>query len=780
LGGQLITISSGATGDTVVAGNGISVSRLNNEATITNTGVTGIGFGNDTGLVGKINLTGSAITVSGNLITFTSGSGGVPSVNGNTSAITITGAGSNAAVSVRSAVAGTHLIDARIATTTGLTGVASFDSGSFAVTLTGHTTIKANGISNAQLANSSITINSGSGISVSGTPSLGGTVTVNNTGVTGIAFGTQNTTAMVGQVSLTAGSGVTITRSGNQITIGANASVGATGDTVWGDSSVLVGAGSTSGAIWTGGYIAGTNNKKLTARLASYVRVGPNGIPEGMLGYNYPGLQPNYEDTYERGRTGVAYFDEAAFVVNPQYGLVRIRGSFFAPPGSGLSAGVSGDDAATSLFFDPGNLTAYTGAYSNKKTNFVLVFDGDETGLVKAKRASLENFFSENSSLIKSSTTGQLSNAVKKDNGLGTNTIELGVVLGNVAAGQEGLVKGASAFAYIETNTVRSFNGLTGAVTAVGSINGCTAAVVITGSASEIEVLNTCPNIVIGLPDNVTISNLNVLSGATFAGMVSVADFLARTVGGDEGGEIKLGLAQTNTTLTGNSVTIDVYQNRLRIFESGGSARGYYMDLSAAAAAAGSQLATSTPYTPPVATTSLTGVASFNPIYFTTGTTGHVSLAAGYQVTGDTIVAGSFINFSQSGTTKTLNNIGVQSFNGATGAVLADAVTWSVITADQTAVINRGYFANKGTLLTLTLPTTAAVGSVIRVSGMNAGLWRIAQNASEVIHFGKTDTTVGTSGYLESTLARDSVELICCVADNEWNVVSSVGNITIA
>jgi hypothetical protein len=63
---------------------------------------------------------------------------------------------------------------------------------------------------------------------------------------------------------------------------------------------------------------------------------------------------------------------------------------------------------------------------------------------------------------------------------------------------------------------------------------------------------------------------------------------------------------------------------------------------------------------------------------------------------------------------------------------------------------------------------------------MNAGLWKIAQNASEVIHFGKTDTTVGTGGYIQSTLARDSVELICCVADNEWNVVSSVGNITIA
>jgi hypothetical protein len=136
----------------------------------------------------------------------------------------------------------------------------------------------------------------------------------------------------------------------------------------------------------------------------------------------------------------------------------------------------------------------------------------------------------------------------------------------------------------------------------------------------------------------------------------------------------------------------------------------------------------------------------------------------------------STVGFSGSGT----NITGlVASFNGAIGAVLADAVTWSVITADQTAVVNRGYFANKGTRLVITLPTTAAVGSVIRVSGINAGLWKIAQNTSGVIHFGKTDTTV-SSGYLESTHARDSVELICCVANNEWNVVSSVGNITIA
>lgn len=59
--------------------------------------------------------------------------------------------------------------------------------------------------------------------------------------------------------------------------------------------------------------------------------------------------------------------------------------------------------------------------------------------------------------------------------------------------------------------------------------------------------------------------------------------------GGDEGGEIVLAPASTNTTLSGN-VVLDIYQNRLRIFESGGSNRGAYIDLSAASNGVGSNL----------------------------------------------------------------------------------------------------------------------------------------------------------------------------------------------
>ena len=58
---------------------------------------------------------------------------------------------------------------------------------------------------------------------------------------------------------------------------------------------------------------------------------------------------------------------------------------------------------------------------------------------------------------------------------------------------------------------------------------------------------------------------------------------------GDEGGQIDLALASTNTTLTGG-VSIDVYQNKLRIFETGGSVRGAYIDLSTAATGVGTDL----------------------------------------------------------------------------------------------------------------------------------------------------------------------------------------------
>ena len=60
---------------------------------------------------------------------------------------------------------------------------------------------------------------------------------------------------------------------------------------------------------------------------------------------------------------------------------------------------------------------------------------------------------------------------------------------------------------------------------------------------------------------------------------------------GDEGGEMLLGKPATNTTLTGSGVTVDVFQNRLRFFEQGGTARGFYLDITTGGSGASTNLA---------------------------------------------------------------------------------------------------------------------------------------------------------------------------------------------
>jgi hypothetical protein len=62
--------------------------------------------------------------------------------------------------------------------------------------------------------------------------------------------------------------------------------------------------------------------------------------------------------------------------------------------------------------------------------------------------------------------------------------------------------------------------------------------------------------------------------------------------GGDEGGEVKFALAATGTTLN-TSVTVDIYQDKFRIFETGGTSRGVFINLAGAAASVGSELSTS-------------------------------------------------------------------------------------------------------------------------------------------------------------------------------------------
>jgi hypothetical protein len=85
---------------------------------------------------------------------------------------------------------------------------------------------------------------------------------------------------------------------------------------------------------------------------------------------------------------------------------------------------------------------------------------------------------------------------------------------------------------------------------------------------------------------NITGGNINT------AGKVFGSELTSTNSAGDEGGQVNLALAATNTTLSGG-IAIDINQNRLRFYETGGTNRGAYIDLTATTASVGSNLLSS-------------------------------------------------------------------------------------------------------------------------------------------------------------------------------------------
>ena len=111
----------------------------------------------------------------------------------------------------------------------------------------------------------------------------------------------------------------------------------------------------------------------------------------------------------------------------------------------------------------------------------------------------------------------------------------------------------------------------------------------------------------------------------------------------------------------------------------------------------------------------------------------------------------------------------------AGGASYVDQTATSV-----TMAVNTTYGANNASLVTLTLPATAVVGSIIKVLGVGAGGWLIAQQAGQSIRIGSSVSTVGVGGSVASTNRGDGIELICTTANTGWQAaVGPQGNITV-
>lgn len=104
--------------------------------------------------------------------------------------------------------------------------------------------------------------------------------------------------------------------------------------------------------------------------------------------------------------------------------------------------------------------------------------------------------------------------------------------------------------------------------------------------------------------------------------------------------------------------------------------------------------------------------------------------------------------------------------------------SWNPVTANINMSTNANYLTISGGTLVLTLPTVSNFGDMITVKGYGSTGWKIAQNAGQIINICDQVTTLGATGYINSTDANDSVTLVCNVANTNWtNVGAPQGNI---
>lgn len=104
----------------------------------------------------------------------------------------------------------------------------------------------------------------------------------------------------------------------------------------------------------------------------------------------------------------------------------------------------------------------------------------------------------------------------------------------------------------------------------------------------------------------------------------------------------------------------------------------------------------------------------------------------------------------------------------------ASSIGWNVVTTNTAMLADDGYIANSASPITLTLPTTAAVGTALVVTNFNTGGFTIAQNVLQNIRIGTSVSTTGAGGSVASTAQGDSVYLICAVANTSWIAINGV------
>jgi hypothetical protein len=163
------------------------------------------------------------------------------------------------------------------------------------------------------------------------------------------------------------------------------------------------------------------------------------------------------------------------------------------------------------------------------------------------------------------------------------------------------------------------------------------------------------------------------------------------------------------------------------------------------------------------------------PLAVNRGGTGQTSYTNGQLLIGNTtgntltkatLTSGTGINITNGTGSITIASSGADIWVDETGASV-------------TMAANTGYTSDDGaSLVTFTLPSTAAIGDWIEINGKGSGGWTLIEGTGQSIHIGNQTTTT-TTGSLSSTNQWDCVRLRCVTANLVFTVVSAVGNLTV-